>query len=55
MGFYQSNSEKEYVPYIKPQEHGNHYNTKYLKLGDYTFVSQQGFEFKVSDYPASGA
>ncbi len=53
MGFYQSNSEKEYVPYIKPQEHGNHYNTKYLKLGDYTFVSQQGFEFKVSDYPAS--
>ena len=53
MGFYQSNSEKEYVPYIKPQEHGNHYNTKYLKLGDYTFVSQQGFEFKVSDYSAS--
>lgn len=53
MGFYQSNSEKEYVPYIKPQEHGNHYNTKYLKLGDYTFVSQQGFEFNVSDYSAS--
>ena len=53
MGLYQSNSEKEYVPYVKPQEHGNHYNTKYLKLGDYTFVSQKGFEFNVSDYSVS--
>ncbi len=53
MGLYQSNTQKEYVPYIKPQEHGNHYNTKYLKLGAYTFVSQKGFEFNVSDYSVS--
>jgi len=50
MGMYESNSENEYVDYIKPQEHGNHYNTKYLKLGDYIFESNQGFEFNVSDY-----
>lgn len=53
MGLYQSNTQKEYVPYIKPQDHGNHYNTKYLKLGGCTFVSQQGFEFNVSDYSVS--
>ncbi len=50
MGMYQSYTDKEYVDYVKPQEHGNHYNTKYLKLGRYVFESQQGFEFNVSDY-----
>ncbi len=50
MGMYKSNAEKEYVPYIMPQEHGNHYNTKYFKLGKFKFTSQQGFEIKVSEY-----
>ena len=50
MGMYQSNAEKEYVNYIKPQEHGNHYNTKYLSFADFEFVSQNGFEFNVSEY-----
>ncbi len=50
MGMYNSSAEKEYVDYIMPQEHGNHYNTKFLRLGNYEFVSQQGFEFNVSLY-----
>ena len=50
MGMYESSAEKEYVPYIKPQEHGSHYNTKYLSLGGYEFVSEQGFSCNVSEY-----
>ena len=53
MGMYESTAEKEYVDYIKPQEHGNHYNTKYMQLGAYEFVSEQGFEFNVSEYSAA--
>lgn len=50
MGLYKSSTENEYVPYMKPQEHGNHYNTKYLKIGRYEFASRGGFEFNISDY-----
>lgn len=50
MGYYESFAEKEYVDYIKPQEHGNHYNTKSLKIGGFEFISQKGFEFAVSEY-----
>ena len=50
MGMFESSAEKEYVPYIKPQEHGSHYNTRYLKLGKYAFASRQGFSLNVSEY-----
>jgi len=50
MGMYESSAEKEYVDYVKPQEHGNHYNTKYLSLGNFEFVSRHGFEFNLSEY-----
>lgn len=50
MGMFESSAEKEYVPYKKPQEHGSHYNTKYLRLGAYSFVSRQGFSANVSEY-----
>ena len=50
MGMYESTAADEYVDYIKPQEHGNHYNTKYMQLGGYEFVSEQGFECNVSEY-----
>jgi len=50
MGMYESNTDREYVNYIMPQEHGNHYNTKYLRLGGFEFVSKQGFECNVSNY-----
>lgn len=52
MGMYESTAENEYVNYIKPQEHGNHYNTKYLKFGCFEFVSECGFEFNISKYTA---
>ncbi len=52
MGMYESTAEAEYVDYIKPQEHGNHYNTKYLQLGGFEFVSEKGFECNVSEYTA---
>ena len=50
ISLYASNSEKEYVPYPRPQEHGNHYGTKMLKIGNMLFESQNSFEFNVSDY-----
>ncbi|MBQ7793653.1 MAG: glycoside hydrolase family 2 [Clostridia bacterium] len=52
MGLYESSAEKSYVDYVRPQEHGNHYNTKKLEIGGYTFSSEQGFEFNVSEYSA---
>ena len=48
MGMYESCAADEYVDYIRPQEHGNHYNVKYLDLGDYKFVARDAFEFSVS-------
>ncbi len=50
MGMYESCAEKEYVDYMMPQEHGNHYRTKYLQLGEFRFVSEQGFDCNVSAY-----
>ena len=52
MGWYQSSAAQEYVDYVMPQEHGNHYNTKKLALGDFIFFSQQGFDLQVSAYTA---
>ena len=50
VSLYESNTEKEYVPYVRPQEHGNHYGTKMLKIGNMVIKSNDGFEFSVSDY-----
>ena len=52
MGMFESTAEKEYVPYIMPQEHGNHYGVKMLQIGGYGFTSAQGFECNVSKYTA---
>lgn len=52
MGMYESDAASEYVDYIKPQEHGNHYNTKYLNLGDFEFISKPGMEINISEYSA---
>lgn len=50
-GLWASKASKEYVPYIMPQEHGNHYGTRYLKLDNgLTFVSDKAFEINVSQY-----
>lgn len=52
MGMYESTAENEYVDYIKPQEHGNHYNTKYLKIGRFEVVAPNGMEINISEYTA---
>ena len=50
ISLYESNAEKEYVPYVRPQEHGNHYQTKFVKIGKMQIESESGFEFSVSEY-----
>lgn len=51
IGYYKSNADKEYVSYIRPQEHGNHTKTKLLEIKDsLTFTTKNEFEFNVSHY-----
>lgn len=51
IGKYKSVAENEYVPYITPQEHGNHTKTKYLKMDNgIEFYTDNEFEFNVSNY-----
>ncbi len=55
VGFYESDADKEYVPYPKPQEHGNHTQTKLLEMKQgLSFRSETGFDFNVSHYSAEG-
>lgn len=50
-GMWESTASKEYVPYIMPQEHGNHYGVRYLELDNgLTFVADKAFEINVSQY-----
>lgn len=50
VGLYESDTDKEYVKYVMPQEHGNHFATKMLKIGKLIFTSPDGFEFNASKY-----
>ena len=50
IGMYESNAEKEYVHYVRPQEHGNHIDVKMLKIGNLKFETEKTFECKVSQY-----
>lgn len=50
VGMYESDSGKEYVNYVRPQEHGNHNKTKMLSIGKMKFGTDSEFEFNVSDY-----
>ncbi len=53
--FFESNADREYVNYIKPQEHGNHIETKLLEIKNgLKFESDTGFEFNVSHFTAAG-
>lgn len=51
MSLFESTAKAEYVPYIKPQEHGNHTACKFLnqKNGLY-FEADDVFEINVSQY-----
>ncbi len=52
MGRFESDVEKEYVPYLKPQDFGCHFDTKQLDLGRFRFESAQGFSFQATEYTA---
>lgn len=52
VGLYDSSASKEYVPYVNPQEHGNHIAVKSLKIGALEFVGRDSFECCVSQYSA---
>ena len=57
MGHYTSTVKEQYVPYIKPQEHGNHGNVQWAAVYDVfgrglLFQSATGFELNASHYTA---
>ncbi|MCI8590297.1 MAG: glycoside hydrolase family 2 [Clostridiales bacterium] len=37
MGLYQSTARQEYIPYVRPQEHGNHTQVRWLEIGRLRF------------------
>lgn len=49
-GVYESSAAEEYVPYVRPQEHGNHFGTKMLEIGKMRFEGERAFEIHVSQY-----
>ncbi len=54
IGRYESSAEREYVSYVRPQEHGNHIKTKELLIGGLKFRAiERDFEFNVSKYKAN--
>ena len=51
MGMFESCAAEEYVPYVRPQEQGNHYGVRQLTLADkLCFQSETDFECQVSRY-----
>ena len=50
VGLYESSAKKEFVKYVRPQEHGNHNFAKMLKIGKLKIVTANEFEFAVSKY-----
>ncbi len=53
IGMYSSSPDKEYVKYVRPQEHGNHCKTKLLRCSGLEFTCENEFEFSVSNYSVS--
>ena len=52
VGMYDSTAEKEYVPYLRPQEHGNHYGVRLLGIKGMEVTAEESFECNVSQYSA---
>ena len=50
MGLYESTAGNEYVPYVRPQEHGNHTDSRWLRIGKLEFAAEDQFEINVSQY-----
>lgn len=54
VGKYTSDVASEYVPYVKPQEHGNHTETKLLQIENgLVFTSCDKFDFNISQYDST--
>ncbi len=51
-GRYESTAQKEYVPYVRPQEHGNHTGVRELTVAGLTFEGADTFSANVSEYSA---
>ena len=49
-GMFSSSSDMEYVPYVRPQEHGNHMKTRMLNIENKLIFIGDNFEFNVSNY-----
>ncbi len=50
-GMYRSTVDEQYVPYVRPQEHGNHYAVRRLAMDNgITFLTDSRFECNVSAY-----
>lgn len=52
IGMYESRPSMEYVPYVRPQEHGNHSDVRMLATSGMVIKSDQPFEFNISKYCA---
>ena len=51
--WHSSSADEEYVNYVRPQEHGNHTNTKRLQIGDgLEFIADTEMDICVSHYDA---
>ena len=50
VSLHSSDAQKEYVPYVRPQEHGNHTDVRMLKISDLVFTAEEAFEINVSRY-----
>ncbi len=49
VGLHKSHADREYVHYVRPQEHGNHTAAKWLRIGDLEFAAED-MEICVSRY-----
>lgn len=49
IGLHESDADREYVHYVRPQEHGNHTAVKWLRIGDLEFAAAD-MEVCVSRY-----
>ncbi len=45
IGLYKSNAEKEYYPYVRPQENGHHTDCSWISIGGFTAVAEDVMEF----------
>ena len=48
--YFSSNVDNEYVPYVMPQEHGNHAQVAEVEIGHLRFVGKDTFDLNVSKY-----